>query len=79
MHGNVWEWCQDHWHENYQDAPTDGGAWIDDKNKASHVLRGGSWFYVPLICRSAARGNDTRNFRDRNFGFRVVCEIPKTV
>ncbi len=43
MHGNVWEWCQDHWHGNYQDAPTDGSAWIEGGNSEYRVVRGGSW------------------------------------
>jgi formylglycine-generating enzyme required for sulfatase activity len=30
MHGNVWEWCLDHWHDNYEDAPLDGSAWLDN-------------------------------------------------
>ncbi|MFM5959412.1 MAG: formylglycine-generating enzyme family protein, partial [Dolichospermum sp.] len=42
MHGNVWEWCQDDWHENYINAPDDGSAWISLSNRK--VLRGGSWF-----------------------------------
>ncbi len=48
MHGNVWEWCQDHWHDNYDDAPTDGSAWEDreneDEEEINRVVRGGSWF-----------------------------------
>ena len=43
MHGNVWEWCQDYWHGDYQGAPTDGSAWLGDATGADRVLRGGSW------------------------------------
>ena len=43
MHGNVWEWCQDHWHDNYEGAPTDGSAWLTDDEEARRVIRGGSW------------------------------------
>ena len=43
MHGNVWEWCQDHWHENYEGAPTDGSAWPTDNKEANRLVRGGSW------------------------------------
>lgn len=43
MHGNVLEWCQDHWHENYSDAPADGSAWIEGGNSSLRVLRGCCW------------------------------------
>lgn len=76
MHGNIWEWCQDNWHSNYNGAPTDGSAWIDNDN-TSRVLRGGSWFHKPEFCRSAYRNNLTNKGRgiinDLLNGFRVVC------
>jgi formylglycine-generating enzyme required for sulfatase activity/chromosomal replication initiation ATPase DnaA len=64
MHGNVWEWCLDDWHDSYEDAPTDGSAWFDDDNnlyqkRKSTVLRGGSWYGNPGNCRSACRLNDS--------------------
>ena len=75
MHGNVWEWCQDTWHYNYQDAPTDGTAWIENNNDYQ-VLRGGSCLPYPGNCRSAyrylyvrARWSLVYDFT----GFRVVC------
>ena len=74
MHGNVWEWCQDHWHDNYEQAPTDGSAWLTDDAEASRVQRGGSWFNYPRYCRSACRFSLTPGFRSNNIGFRVVCE-----
>ena len=43
MHGNVLEWCLDHWHENYEGAPTDGSAWLSENERANRVYRGGSW------------------------------------
>jgi formylglycine-generating enzyme required for sulfatase activity len=70
MHGNVWEWCEDVWHENYENAPTDGSTWLTDKNSSNHVLRGGSWSHYALYCRSAYRRS--LNGRNSNFGFRVV-------
>jgi formylglycine-generating enzyme required for sulfatase activity len=78
MHGNVWEWCLDHWHDNYEGAPTDGSAWLYNRDNASRVLRGGSWDTYPRLCRSAARYDDSPGFRI-SFGFRVVCEIPRTL
>ena len=69
MHGNVWEWCEDCWHDNYIGAPEDGSAWTTGDG-GRRVLRGGSWNYLPEGCRSADRnwfiaGNryDYRGFR----------------
>ena len=78
MHGNVLEWCQDHWHENYTGAPTDGSAWTTDNKEANRVLRGGSWNGAPTYCRSAYRVNVTPDFRFFNIGFRVSCSAPRT-
>jgi formylglycine-generating enzyme required for sulfatase activity len=79
MHGNVFEWCQDHWHENYEGAPTDGSAWLSANENASRVSRGGSWRDYPRHCRSAYRFYDTPDNRYFNIGFRVVCSAPRTL
>ena len=74
MYGNVWEWCQDNWHTNYEGAPTDGSAWLDNKKrKNARLLRGGSWDSNPEVCRSAFRGNNSLVDDTYNIGFRVVC------
>ncbi|MGD1849583.1 MAG: formylglycine-generating enzyme family protein [Cyanophyceae cyanobacterium] len=72
MHGNVREWCEDAWHEDYEGAASNGGARINNKS-TSRLLRGGSWFDAPGYCRSAWRGHDRRDDRYLNVGFRVVC------
>ena len=53
MHGNVYEWCQDHWHSNYDGASTDGSARLTEDKAARRVIRGGSWDDFPRYCRSA--------------------------
>ncbi|MBD1211522.1 MAG: formylglycine-generating enzyme family protein [Dolichospermum circinale Clear-D4] len=74
MHGNVWEWCQDHWHSNYEGAPTDGSAWLTNKKDSNRrLLRGGSWGTYPEDCRSAYRSYDNLDDGDNGIGFRVVC------
>jgi formylglycine-generating enzyme required for sulfatase activity len=80
MHGNVWEWCEDDWHESYEGAPTDGSAWLEEnRTKPRRLLRGGSWFYIPGDCRSAFRLNDSRVYRNSSIGFRVLCVSPKAL
>lgn len=77
MHGNVWEWCEDDYHSNYEGAPDDGSAWIEsDRAEIRRVLRGGSWGDNPRHCRSAGRGNISRDRRFNIFGFRVCCVPP---
>jgi formylglycine-generating enzyme required for sulfatase activity len=115
MHGNVWEWCLDHWHENYEGAPEDGSAWLGNPEKkfcaadpgsatlgaaappvgttsgltmsstalgsacsvdVDRVLRGGSWFNDPVICRSACRILNHPADALSNIGFRV-CSPPQ--
>jgi formylglycine-generating enzyme required for sulfatase activity len=73
MHGNVWEWCLDHWHNTYDGAPTDGTAWLSSDESNSRLLRGGSWGSTPWLCRSANRYWDARGSRGSGLGFRVVC------
>ena len=76
MHGNVWEWCQDSWHDNYNGAPNDGSAWVENDNDSRRVLRGGSWLNYPGGCRSAYRVNyGTRDNLTYIIGFRVVCGV----
>jgi formylglycine-generating enzyme required for sulfatase activity len=71
MSGNVWEWCEDGWHENYQNAPTDGTAWNENYSVTNiRLLRGGSWGSNPRNCRSACR--DSNGLLGSNFGVRVI-------
>ena len=69
MHGNVWEWCEDVWHDDYNGAPKDGSAWTDGGNQ-KRVLRGGSCYASD--CRAAYRYGGTPDYRNSNFGFRCV-------
>lgn len=79
MHGNVWEWCQDIWHPSYEGAPTDGSAWMTDGDDRYRVLRGGSWYVNPGICRSAIRDRNAPDIQNTYIGFRVVCDSPWTL
>ncbi|MCE2838546.1 MAG: formylglycine-generating enzyme family protein, partial [Cyanobium sp. 49614_E6] len=72
MHGNVWEWCLDPWHDSYTGAPADGSAWTAGGG-ASRLLRGGSWRFRPAYCRSAVRLSSPPDYRDGGIGFRVCC------
>ncbi len=57
MHGNVWEWCADNWHGNYEVVPN-SKEWVEGGDKERHTLRGGSWNNNPQNCRSACRNNN---------------------
>ena len=72
MHGNVWEWCLDHWHENYEGAPTGGSAWLEGEASGSRVMRGGSWLYDARRARAASRSRYAPVERDVNVGFRCA-------
>ncbi|MBL8694456.1 MAG: formylglycine-generating enzyme family protein [Planctomycetes bacterium] len=69
MHGNVWEWCEDRWHDNYDSAPTDGTAWLEGTS-GSRVIRGGSFGYSAWHARSACRNGWTASYRHGSVGFR---------
>ena len=79
IHGNVWEWCADHWHENYERAPKDGTAWLSSDESSRRILRGGSWFDNPRNCRSAYRLRLEPGSRYDIIGFRVCCSAPRTL
>jgi formylglycine-generating enzyme required for sulfatase activity len=72
MHGNLWEWCRDWWHENYLGIPTNGTAWIADGDQSARVLRGGSWFDNAWYCRSADRDRGQLDIVNQFIGFRVA-------
>jgi formylglycine-generating enzyme required for sulfatase activity/tRNA A-37 threonylcarbamoyl transferase component Bud32 len=75
MHGLVWEWCADPWHNNYQGAPTDGTVWETDGDIHRRVVRGGSRSFSAELCRSASRSWNESDGGLRMCGFRVVFSL----
>ena len=75
MHGNVWEWCLDHWHDDYRGAPSDGSAWVSGGDPEKRLLLGGSWYGDPGSCRSAIRYGWHLVSRGNDVGFRL-CRFP---
>ena len=70
--GNVWEWVQDSWHNNYQGAPTDGSAWETDDS--DRVSRGGSWLSNVMWTMAACRNGDGPYARSNRIGFRLALD-----
>lgn len=75
MHGNVFEWVEDTWHDDYEGAPSDGSAWLNGGAGGRRVVRGGSWYFDPPKLRSASRAGPPFDLRDGNVGFRVAREL----
>ena len=71
MLGNVWQWCEDNWHDTYQGAPNDGSAW--EASNSRRVVRGGSWYDHARNLRSGNHYSYESSHRGDNIGFRVVC------
>jgi len=71
MHGNIWEWVQDKWHNNYNGAPLDGSAW-ESGESSFRVCRGGSWLDKAGDCRSASRHYHDADDRNNDHGFRLL-------
>ncbi|MGB3509111.1 MAG: bifunctional serine/threonine-protein kinase/formylglycine-generating enzyme family protein [Microcoleaceae cyanobacterium] len=83
MHGNVWEWCQDICHDNYNGAPTNGSPWETPEKgffklifRRGRVLRGGSWDYNSRYCRCAGRSYNNADYHNYDWGFRIVSSSP---
>lgn len=72
MSGNVSEWCQDVYHENYDGAPTNGSAWLSGGESQKRVLRGGGWFDRAVYLQSAGRFKDSSDYREVGIGFRSL-------
>jgi len=73
MSGNVWEWVQDTYHDDYNGAPTDGSAWTGGSMR---VLRGGSWGYDAEFGRASRRSKFGTSFRYFSYGFRLARTLP---
>lgn len=76
MHGNVWEWCQDHWHSRYTGAPNDGSTWLEESVATDRVVRGGCWYDNASYCRSAFRRGLAPGGRNGSVGFRLSRTLP---
>ena len=78
MSGNVWEWVEDNWHDNYHGAPIDGSSWLSSSKEASHVYRGGCWFTSTRTCRVSFRRDRSPDYRVNILGFRLALSLQLT-
>jgi formylglycine-generating enzyme required for sulfatase activity len=74
VHGNVHEWCDGVSHNSYDGAPSDGSPWFQGGEQLRRVVRGGSWYDVPKVLRSANRASRSR--QDNGSGFRLARTLP---
>jgi formylglycine-generating enzyme required for sulfatase activity len=74
IHGNVLEWCEDRWHNNYDGAPDDGSPWLDNPDGSLRIMRCGCWSYDAGCERSASRSNTFPSARESVIGFRLVWD-----
>jgi formylglycine-generating enzyme required for sulfatase activity len=75
MHGNVWEWVEDYWQQNYDVARIDGSAWVKKPRRPFRVVRGGSWRNETPRCRSATRACYWPDYRRNFLGFRLSMSV----
>lgn len=78
MHGNLWEWCADAWHEDYTGAAADGSPWLGGPNTEFRTARGGCWHDIPEVCRAASRLRAEASEGDEMMGLRVACRLEET-
>lgn len=74
MHGNVYEWCLDDWHSNYNGAPDNQNPWFSRTSRWK-VVRGGSWNTSPQDCRSTSRSLHMADSAYGDIGFRLVLNV----
>ncbi len=72
MHGNVEEWVEDCWHDNYVGAPTDGSAWTTACSGSRRVRRSSHWNEYPLPRPTVYRGAGEPSIRDGIYGLRLA-------
>ncbi|MBI2825799.1 MAG: formylglycine-generating enzyme family protein [Planctomycetia bacterium] len=77
VHGYLWEWCADAWHDSYEGAPADGSAWLAPGEIKKRVLRGGSWKDAADRCTSSARRGEPADTKDDAVGLRCVLATEK--
>ena len=75
MHGNVWEWVEDVWHQTYDGAPGDGSAWIDGGDQSKRARRGGDWGSKERYLRCTVRSGYRADRRSDTTGVRVARDL----